>query len=379
MKKRLKISIFAVFLMIFSGFYAYLSTFQYENKSQQGFITNLQATSLPPTKYYNQYKYTGDIPHFFTHEMIIQPQKAFSQNNSLKKHYDKDCITSAEFWNFLTQLYNNNYCLIDIYDLVGFKNGVPYIKDVYLPFTKKPFLLSFDDMSYDTRDRGLADKIMIDGNGEICSYTKNSDTQIEYDKESICLLENFIKLHPDFSHNNARAIICPTGYNGLFGYRITSNYIDNKKEIENLLPLVNKLKKLNYHFACHTYNHINVKAIKDEDLKNDLSLYKDKILSVIGDTNIFCFPCGNFVNNGQKLKTLKSFGYKIFLCVGQNQNIKTCNDCIFLGRKTLDGNSLRNFHNIYIDYFDTYEMYDNEQRYIKINKKNSSAGKKVNA
>lgn len=371
MKKYKIILILIVFITISSCFLKNNAIFCADTNSQLDNMNSCLSSNLPATKYYNCYKFSGSIPHFFTHEMIINPDKAFQSTNSLKKHYDKDCITSKEFENFLTQLYNNNFCLIDIYDLVGFKNGVPYIKDVYVPFNKKPFLLSFDDMSYDTRDKGLADKLILDKNGKFASYTSNADVPIEYNKESICILENFIEKHPDFSHNNARAIICPTGYNGLLGYRITSSYADTQKEINELIPVVKKLKSLNYHFACHTYNHINVKTISEQELVKDLSLYKEKILSIIGDTNIFCFPCGNFINNGYKLKILKDFDYKIFLCVGLNKEIKEYGNTIFLGRKTLDGNSLRNFHNIYIDYFDTFEMYDNDSRYIKINKKHT--------
>lgn len=358
-KFNFKAFIVVVFLFVMSFYRVILI-----NDTQYQFYASIQ---LPSTKYYNAYKYTGTIPHFFTHEMVTNPTVAYDTNNTLKKHFDKDCITSKEFLNFLTQLYNQNYCLIDIYDLVGFKNGLPYIKDVYVPFTKKPFLLSFDDMSYDSKNRGLSDKIVLEDE-KIASFTSQKSPQIEYDTESICILENFISDHPDFSYKNARAVICPTGYNGLLGYRITSNSKNTDKEIEQLKPIVNRLKKLNYHFACHTYNHINVKTISNQDLINDLKLYDEKIKPIIGETNIFCFPCGNFVNNGYKMKILKNFGYKIFLCVGLSKDIKMYNDTIFLGRKTLDGNSLRNYHNIYLPYFDTYEMYDNDVRYIKLNK-----------
>ena len=136
--------------------------------------SHLYADELPSTKYYNCYKYTGNIPHFFTHEMVTNPEIAYNSNNVLKKHFDKDCITSKEFLNFLTQLHSKNYCLIDIYDLIGFKNDKPYLKDVYVPFTKKPFLLSFDDMSYDSKNMGLSDKIIV-SEDKIASYTSKSN------------------------------------------------------------------------------------------------------------------------------------------------------------------------------------------------------------
>lgn len=38
------------------------------------------------------------------------------------------------------------------------------------------------------------------------------------------LLDDFLDQHPDFSYRGARAIIAVTGYQGAFGYRISSDY-----------------------------------------------------------------------------------------------------------------------------------------------------------
>lgn len=326
----------------------------------------INAFSLPATKYYNCYKYTKPVPHFFTHQMINNASLAISSKNPLRYHYDKDCITSKEFFNFLNEMYKNNYVLIDIYNLVGYKNGVPYLKDVYVPFGKKPFVFSFDDMSYDSKGLGLSDKIILDENGNLASYTESNENKIEYDKESICVLENFIKLHPDFSFDGARAVICPTGYNGILGYRINKDAKNREKEIDDIKPLITKLKKLGYRFGSHTYGHINIKSVSTNTLLNDLKKYEDEIIPIIGKTDIYCFPCGNYVNSGYKMNLLKKFGYKIFFCVGLPCNNKQYNNSLFFSRKTLDGNSMRNFHSNYAPFFDTFIIYDNDNRFIKI-------------
>lgn len=324
--------------------------------------TTSQATSqIPASSQLGMYQYSGEIPHFFTHQIINDPEKAFSKK--LAKHYDKDCITHTELENFLNEMYKNGYALVDIYDVVGYKNGEPYFKDVFLPMGKKPFLLSFDDMSYDSIGLGLSDKIILDQNGEIASFTQSNTPQIEYNKEAFCIIENFIKNHPDFSINNARAIICPTGYDGILGYRINKDGYNREKDIENIKPLIEKLKSMNYRFASHTYGHIQVTYVSDSQLARDCEKYHNEIESVIGKTDILSFPCGNYISSGSKLDILNEYGFKIFFCVG---DAKTCqkNGSIFLKREVLDGHSLRCFRNEYLQFFDTKNVYDHEHRTI---------------
>ena len=316
------------------------------------------AKDFPNNDEYGYYKYEGEVIHFFTHQIINDAKKAFSEK--LAHHFDKDCITHTEFKNFLQEMYDNNYCLVDIFDVVGIKDDKAYFKELYVPLGKKPFLLSFDDMSYDSIGMGLSDKIILDENGEFASFTKTNNPQIEYDKEAICIIENFINIHPDFSCRNARAIICPTGYNGLLGYRINKGAKNRDEEIEKLKPVVEKLKQLNYHFACHTYNHIQVAYENAKTLFNDLEKYQDEVLPVIGKTSIFCFPCGSYITKGTKLNILNQFGYKIFFCVGDAKTMQK-NGSVFLKREVLNGIALRNYRKEYSKFFDTKKIYDNKR------------------
>ena len=351
MKKSIRITLIFI-LVIFCTFFGV--------KSNNLTLSALE--NLPSGKDFSYYKYEGEVPHFFTHQIINDAKKAFK--SKLARHYDKDCITCTEFKNFLQEMYNNNYCLVDIYDVVGVLDGKAYFKDLFVPLGKKPFILSFDDMSYDSIGLGLSDKIILDYDGNIASYTRSNNPKIEYDKEAICIMESFIKEHEDFSCRNARAIICPTGYDGILGYRINKDGINREREIEEIRPLIEKLKNLNYHFGCHTYGHIQIAYSNYSTILRDLERYKSEILSVIGDTNIFCFPAGSKVSSGCKLELLKEYNYKIFFCVG---DAKTCinNNVAFLKREVLNGVALRNFRNDYLKYFDTKKVYDHEHRTIQ--------------
>lgn len=351
MKNRNEKGIFVLFLLIIATIFSSFCSKQVIFNAEQ----------LPVQSDYECYRYEGEIPHFFTHQIINDPKKAFTLR--LAHHYDKDCITHNEFYNFLYQMHKNNYCLVDIYDVVGYKDGVPYFKDLFVPLGKKPFLLSFDDMSYDSIGLGLSDKIILDKNDNFASYTKSNDPQIEYDKEAFCILEDFIENHPDFSFHNARTIICPTGYNGILGYRINCGGINQKQEIETIKPLISKLKKLNYHFASHTYGHIQVAYANNRMLYQDCKKYQDEIQSVIGSTDLFCFPCGSMITKGSKLNLLRQFGYKIFFCVGDAKTQEK-NNSVFFKREVLNGVSLRNCRKQYSKYFDTKLVYDHDNRTI---------------
>ncbi|MGN1222754.1 MAG: polysaccharide deacetylase family protein [Christensenellales bacterium] len=315
-----------------------------------------------PISDFNFYKFEGNIEHFFTHQIINRPEIAFNSQNKYRYNFYRDCVTYTEFERFLEEMYSNNYVLVDIYDCYKSIDGKVYKKDLYLPKGKKPFLLSFDDMSFDTRNKGMSDKLILDNNGEVASYTKNNEIQIEYNKEAIPILENFIKNHKDFSFNNARGIICPTGYNGILGYRINSDNPNSKSEIEKIRPLVAKLKELNYRFASHTFNHIQVACVSSEELKKDTDKYTKEILSVIGETNIYSFPCGKYTLNEYKLNILKNAGYNIFLCVGLDKQEMWEQDCLFLKRHVLDGGSMLKYRKQLLPIIDTTKIYDYTQR-----------------
>lgn len=315
----------------------------------------------------NLQTYVGEIAHFFVHEIVRDEDLAFDYNNSLYHHFDKDCITHVEFKRFLEEMYKKDFALVDIYDVVGYDgNGTPYKKDVIFPANKKPLLLSFDDMTYDSRGRGVCDKIIVDSNGKMASFTKSANPQIEYDKDNISILENFVENHPDFSYNNAKAIICPTGYNGILGYRINWDNPNHKTETQKVKPIIKRLKELGYRFGSHTFGHIQVGYASCNALENDLKKYNEQILPIIEKTDILCFPCGSRTVSEQKIEILKKYGYKIMLCIGLSSDYQSKFGTLYLDRKVVDGNALRTFHTYYSQYFDTYLVYDNQKRKIKI-------------
>ncbi len=321
-----------------------------------------------------------EVVHFFTHQLIRDNNLAFKNTNKYRNYFENDLLTAQEFTNFLNEMYNNNFCLVDINDVIvktnkdkvieaasqdnsSITNSSNYSRKFYLNETldlngKKPFLLSFDDMSFDMHGNGLSDKLILDENNKIASLTKiDNHYVIEYDKESIPILENFIKEHPDFSHNGARATICVTGYNGILGYRTQKDsFLNRNEEIKGAKKLVDRLKELGYKFACHTYNHENVKQITNQVLEQDLTKFEKEVIDIIGDTDIFCFPYGEATFDKQKIKILKEFGYTRFLCINLINEDPSFEDIVFMPRMVIDRFNLKKCHKDFLPYFDTNKV-----------------------
>ncbi len=337
-----------VILLFFLTFFCILSGFS-------------KKTDLPLSDF-NFYKFEGNIENFFTHQIINRPDLAFNAQNKYRFNFYRDCVTYTEFERFLTEMYNNNYVLVDIYDCYKTIDGKVYKKDLYLPKGKKPFILSFDDMSFDTKNKGMSDKLILDKSGNIATFTQNNEIQIEYNKEAIPILENFLTIHPEFSFNGARGIICPTGYNGILGYRINHDNPNYKSEIEKVKPLVEKLKNLGYRFASHTFGHIQVGNVDINTLKKDTDRYSNEIIPIIGETNILSYPCGKFTTNEAKLNILKSAGFSIFLCVGTSKQEWFVGDMLYLKRHVLDGGTMLKYRKQLLPIIDTTKIYDYAQR-----------------
>jgi len=304
-------------------------------------------------------KYSGHVEHLFIHSLIAYPEILKQKNNATQKLYERDCLTYTQFENILQRLYKNGYCLVDINKTFTLdKNGNAIKTHFNFPKGKKPFVLGVDDVVYDPRKsgNGMVDKIIVDKNGKIAAETNiNGKISISYSREFVSILENFIALHPDFSFESARATINLTGFCGILGYRTSHNNKEiREKEIEKAKPVVAKLKQLGYNFACHSYGHYHTKKVSIEYIKHDLADWSTFVEPLIGKTNIFVYPygewelvCDNKVSPKQQL--LFDYGFKLFCGVGiypffsylpQNSSIKQ--KFLFWDRKPLDGYTIKN-------------------------------------
>lgn len=326
----------------------------------------------------NNFYYTYNVEHLFTHCLIAYPELAFKNDNTMKKHYDTDCITSLEFKKILKNLYVNNYVLVSINSCFEIKEGIAVKKKIKVPLNKKPLILSFDDVNYDQTKlgKGMVDKIVIDKNGNLASSTNfNGNLHIEYDKEFIPILEDFVNDFPDFSLNGAKGLICLTGYDGILGYRTShTNNKNLKEETQNAKKVIHKLKQNGWDFACHSYGHYHMKKITLNKFKQELIRWNDEVKPLIAETKIYVYPYGEwevFNNNvlSEKHQLLNDYGFKLFCGVGMKSfysylpnknNIKV----LFMDRKCIDGRTLKLNHSELHKFFNPTQILDIARNYI---------------
>ena len=308
-----------------------------------------------------------NIEHLCFNTLIAFPEKLKNTNNLLKNDYEKSKITPYEFLGILNELYNNNYTLINIDEVYKIDNNKIEKKTLKLN-NKKPLILSFNNVTYKSNYQNLGDidKIILDRNNKLATYTtkKSIQDRIQYDNEFIVILENFIKEHPDFSHNNARAIIFFTGENGILGYNTNHKNAQHKFETKRATKVVEKLKSLGYKFGCNGYKFSPSNNLSDMELTKELTLWKQEILPIINSTNLFASYQNNINFNDTQIDILLNNGFNVLFTFDVNSNFKTNNNIITLTRRLINGETLRNNSPELSHLFNCEKIYDHTNRQI---------------
>ncbi len=337
------------------------------------FLVVIISLAAVPIKEGAQAKVRTDVYHLFTHALVAYPTIAFDKNNIMSTHYDRDCLTADEFKKILQQLYEKDFVLVSTTDLYYY-DGKKIVQKHTDFGGKKPLILSFDDINYYSQkmNLGMNDKIILDKNGNLATFTKNASRQINYDNEVITILENFVKKHPGFSYNNAKGTICLTGFDGILGYRTQKKSPNREQEIASVLPIIKRLKELNWQFACHSYGHYHTKNISYDAFKKDTDAWLSEVQSIVGKTDIYCYPFGEYdIEDNNKLTQKQQYlldkGFNMFWGVGGkpfwvdmplNKNITT--KFSFMDRIAMDGYTLRNRN--------MSQFYDNTKVWDKLRK-----------
>lgn len=317
--------------------------------------------------------YTGEIEYIFFHPLILDSQKGFdTRKNNTRKLYNL-FITTDEFKKCLEKLYENDYILVDIFDVYKevYKEGKFKVQrqDLKIPKGKKPFILFVDDLSYNGYMlNSTSSKLVLDESDFKIKSLSIEDWKevLSDDKEIIPILNKFIEEHEDFSLNNAKGVISLTGSEGVFGYNTGKYARRNEKNVETLRRLskdifdakkvADKLKEDGWKFACHTYDHINFKNVTTDYIKNDIENWFKYVSNIVGTTNIFVYPYDNSINEGdERFKYLNSNGFNIFCSSdkGINRDSFTLKDHVNIHRdlicyETIKSNK-KNFYKIFED------------------------------
>jgi hypothetical protein len=353
-----------IFFIIYS-----CSTTEVDRIADEPF-TETDAPAIPMVSY------EGRLLNIFFHALIARPEIAFKGNR--KEHFMEWFVTAEEYKKILNELYLRDYVLVDINEFytVKYTNNIKTVevKKYMIPQGKKPVILSIDDLSYyeNNRRNGIVHKLMLDQNGNIAAWTNTpSGGEISYDLDIITITEDFIKKHPDFSIRGAKGIIALTGFEGVLGYRTQAERSKTpgyQKEIEDATVIVKKLKELGWHFASHSYGHLNMPKVSMSGFINDNKLWEKEVKPILGETDLYVYPSGAALeNNEEKHRILRSMNFNLFFGVGSGYGYRMGpkSEYIYLSRMNIDGRYFRQFRNRNDKLFDIDKVMDKQNRGIR--------------
>ena len=321
--------------------------------------------------------------------LIADTDRAFAHEeygSSLKKNF----ITTGEFQKILERLYENDYILVSIKDLIETgtsESGSEYYqyKELLLPEGKKPLVLtqtnvnynlylvdSNDDLVADKDGVGIASKMVLDESGNVTCEIVNADGTVStgaYDL--VPILDAFIEEHPDFSYRGAKAVLALTGYNGLFGYRTHTEARDilgeeqYEKDVASVQAIAQALTESGYDLGCYTYGNNAYGKHSVSQIQEDMNRWVDEVVPVLGNVDIMVFAQNSDINSGMlysgsKFDYLKAQGFNYFLgfCSEGDPFTYIAENYVRQGRLMVTGNNLKNNAKWFNAIFSTEDLLD---------------------
>lgn len=309
------------------------------------------------------------LENLYSHCLIAFPEINFASAATYRNCGD-DCLTVSEFNAILESLYEKGYIIVDANLFYNQEKDEP-VTVLKLPEGKKPLLLTFDDVTYDSRkdDRGMVDKLIRDESGRVCTWTRHADgkEEISYSNEIFPIIEAFVRQHPDFTFRGGRGTLFFTGFDGICGYRSQSEPIDEKEaalglnrqdEVRAVKPVIEALRKEGWTFGSHSYAHGRMPSFSSERVRRDTTQWLEEVGAIVGKTGLFCWPYGGHSSGSVSLrknadhKFLFDSGFNFFFGCGAGRYLANEPDGngIFSDRKAITGEILY-FYRMGIDVY----------------------------
>ncbi len=347
-----------------------------------GDLTQHQDVQAKRAEYVNaqsaliEYKDPHSIPNLSFHVLIHDMAKAI-QSKDYGGNYNKNFVTTNEFTKILENLYRNGYVLVDFESFVGSTtdiNGNQQFAPVSikLPADKKPVMITETMVNYfaymidpngdGTIDHsGFASKLVVDGSGDIKAEYVDANGQTNVGNyDLVPILEDFIKEHPDFSYQGARAILAVTGHEGVFGYRINSAVVASKgndyweKEVAGAKEITNALRDKGYTIACYTYKNDAYANWSSAQIQADLQSWTNQITSVIGNVDTFVFAKTSNISdyNGNSFQVMYQSGFRYFISNGESPMTEVNSTYVRQNRLMVTGETMQHYSTRFTGLFD---------------------------
>ena len=328
----------------------------------------------------------SSITNLSFHVLIADPERAFA-NADYGTSYKKNFVTIDEFQSILQELYNNNYILVDMDDLVTETtvDGVTSyaFATLNLPKDKTPIMITETLVNYftymvdsdgdgvaDANGAGFASRLVVDSNGDIkAEFVDAEGNTVTGNYDLVPILESFIEAHPDFCYKGARATLAVTGYDGVFGYRTNSEVISAKgqeyydEQVSGAKEVVEALRAKGYTIACNTYRNKNYGDLSADAIQADLNSWNQNVAEIIGNVDTLVFAQGSDISTsgdytGSKYTVLHNEGFKYFIGAGTKVSTEVAAEYVRQVRLMVTGSQMVNAGSAYAEFFDAASVLD---------------------
>lgn len=368
-------------IRVLDDFGATTDKYQQELTAKRAEYVNAQASL-------SEIKDTSTIANLSFHVLIADPVRAFGQSE-LGGQYNKNFVTVGEFEKILNQLYTGNYVLVDFNSFVKSNTGVDgnesFFQDsIYLPSGKKPIMITETMVNYfeymvdankdgepDAGGHGFANKLVVDGNGDIkAAYVDANGQNLVGNYDLVPVLEDFIKEHPDFSYRGARATLAVTGTEGIFGYRTNTSYVANRgqsyydEQVVGAKKVVEALREKGYNLACYTYSNQAYKGMTTLQIQAEMQNWANQVTPVMGDVDTIVFARASDIEaySGTTFNVLYNSGFRYFLNNGTSPRVDVNTTFIKQTRLMVTGEAMAWYSNQFTQYFDSNMVLDMSSR-----------------
>lgn len=304
----------------------------------------------------------GRVVHLNIYPLITNTKTAFD-GDRWSQNADLNRLTANEFENILGQLYRQDYMLIAQSSLL--KADGTY-KTITLPKGKKPLIITLLGQSYPPtmQEQGTAKSLVYDAteNHVLCTYVNSSGEEVtEEAGDAVCILNRFVREHPDFAFDGARGTIALRPTYDIFGYylnqgqvdatqkllasynmppaKITADFNTAKREVE---AIVKCLKEQGWDFANYGFSSTPVPDMTAEQAQGEAIAWQNSIGQIVGETRIFMYPENRILpGNDERSQALQAEGYRIFGGIGPKPYLYTKGAYIYMDCQLMSGSVLR--------------------------------------
>lgn len=215
------------------------------------------------------------------------------------------------------------------------------------------------------RRQGCAERLVYDAQSDLvlCEYVDESGNRVSDEGgEAVCILNRFVKDHPEFAFDGARGTIAIRSTYDIFGYVTSREQADASVELAKSYALVpesiesdsfvgntaevgriaNRLMEQGWNFASYGHSSTSISAMTRDEVQQQIASWRTAVGTLIADTRIFVYPNNEILpGTDERSVALQEEGFRIFNGIGPKPYLYHKNNYIYMDCQLVSGSILR--------------------------------------